>query len=1171
MVNFPLVQDKVALRVAGAWTKRDGYATNELTGAPIDGRDLWSTRVSLRFEPTDNIHANLIWEHFEENDDRLRSGKQLCKKDPTPATLEGIPVGQGGSVFYSGAYLSQGCERVSLYSPEAFQTPNGFALPYYGPLQALGVPSRDTVDPYLHAAQSRDLRVIESSVEPDYRAKSDIGELQVTVDLGNALTLSSETAYNSDFSWSLEDYNRFTTTPQAFTPNAAFQTDANGVYCDPQLGCSDRLLLVDLSTSKSTQFSQELRLASDFDGQFNFSLGVNYLRHDDEDKYYVFINTISMAAEELGNGGATVPASVDCLAMNQGARAPSPGLVGDTAPEYYPAGVYSIPLTKCIYMDPNPIGSLNDQGRNYFLSKNPYKLISYAAFGEAYYNVTDDLKLTAGLRWTVDRKTAPQIPSWLLASNVSGDYATLKTVFQEWREPTGRLAIDWKPHLSFTDETLLYGSYAHGYKAGGANPPPPVVVEYGQSATGVSVSEPLPDTFDPEFIDAFEIGTKNTLLGGGLTLNLTGFYYNYKNYQVSEIRNRSAVNSNYDAKVWGAELEADWRPWENLKLGFKGGYENSRMADGEKAIDLMDRTAGTPGWIVVKPFPTIPSNCILPLFVVTAGGQIHVGSAGTQYSACVNAYIDNFDPVTRLPYVANPTVEAPSQPGFPNVPLGPAYANYPGWDPQTAPNGGKGFDKELGGNELPNAPNFTATVTADYTLPLANDWLMNLHADAHWQSESWWRVFNDHEYDKLDEFYTVNLAAIFTNEEAGWKVMAYVKNVLDTDALTGAFLNSDDTGLTTNVFLTEPRLYGLRVTKDFRNGGWLGEIGRCAAACPVVVELGGGVGRVDNQSDIYAPAWMDIYDAAFPLDQSFQNKKTDWGDMRSVKVTYQPDANWSISGSYRFGKMKRFIKEADYEHVQGGLQQVTPISGPKYDRYVASPDNHFRGGDRDTEEYEIADFAVGRDVGFGAFGAHGRSTLSLGLRHADLTSTSKVSLDGVPDRFASEYISFLDAISGRNPWTFSSYTSSLETKRSFKGAGPTLTWDGAWGLWCDDERGHADVDWSVGGGVLFGRQAMDSSEDSLGNYFKSSLFNFPAGRTGLYDYENIPRHRSDDATVPNLSLALGLSYGIDRIKVSTGYSFERFYDAIDGGIDKAKQYDRTIQGPYFKIAVGFGG
>ncbi len=45
--------------------------------------------------------------------------------------------------------------------------------------------------------------------------------------------------------------------------------------------------------------------------------------------------------------------------------------------------------------------------------------------------------------------------------------------------------------------------------------------------------------------------------------------------------------------------------------------------------------------------------------------------------------------------------------------------------------------------------------------------------------------------------------------------MGYVKNVFDTTAITGAFLNSDDTALTTNIFTTDPRLYGIRVTKTF--------------------------------------------------------------------------------------------------------------------------------------------------------------------------------------------------------------------------------------------------------------------------------------------------------------------------------------------------------------------
>ena len=42
---------------------------------------------------------------------------------------------------------------------------------------------------------------------------------------------------------------------------------------------------------------------------------------------------------------------------------------------------------------------------------------------------------------------------------------------QQWEQFTGRAAVNWTPKLDFTDQTLVYGSFAHGYKAGGANPP----------------------------------------------------------------------------------------------------------------------------------------------------------------------------------------------------------------------------------------------------------------------------------------------------------------------------------------------------------------------------------------------------------------------------------------------------------------------------------------------------------------------------------------------------------------------------------------------------------------------------------------------------------------------------------------------------------------------------
>jgi outer membrane receptor protein involved in Fe transport len=179
----------------------------------------------------------------------------------------------------------------------------------------------------------------------------------------------------------------------------------------------------------------------------------------------------------------------------------------------------------CQYIDPNPLTSLNGQGHNYFLSQNPYTLNSYAGFGEAYYNVTPDLKLTGGLRWTDDQKHFVEIPSQLLTAGYG--YPIYGNVDQDWQEFTGRFAANWTPKLDFTDQTLLYASFAHGYKAGGANPPGAQLLVFGWAAFGgqQGVTNPIhPLTFKPEFINAYELGTKNTLLDGALTFNANAFF-----------------------------------------------------------------------------------------------------------------------------------------------------------------------------------------------------------------------------------------------------------------------------------------------------------------------------------------------------------------------------------------------------------------------------------------------------------------------------------------------------------------------------------------------------------------------------------------------------------------------------------------------------------------------
>src|SRR5690606_1649150 len=122
-----------------------------------------------------------------------------------------------------------------------------------------------------------------------------------------------------------------------------------------QIGCSDRLVAVDLSQAKSRQFSQEFRVSSSYEGPFNFSLGANFLRYDNEDKYYVFINSLSIIS-------ALAP-------FSNAEQFPYAGGVTDNSECMYRGLVYPDPtrvqgVTGCVYIDPNPIGSLNDLGHN---------------------------------------------------------------------------------------------------------------------------------------------------------------------------------------------------------------------------------------------------------------------------------------------------------------------------------------------------------------------------------------------------------------------------------------------------------------------------------------------------------------------------------------------------------------------------------------------------------------------------------------------------------------------------------------------------------------------------------------------------------------------------------------------------------------------------------------
>lgn len=91
---------------------------------------------------------------------------------------------------------------------------------------------------------------------------------------------------------------------------------------------------------------------------------------------------------------------------------------------------------------------------------------------------------------------------------------------------------------------------------------------------------------------------------------------------------------------------------------------------------------------------------------------------------------------------------------------------------------------------------------------------MKLRADYYRQSESYARIYNT-DFDRLKAWSNVNVSATATNLHSDFKVQVYVKNLFDDAPITDFFVNSDDTGLSTNIFTLEPRIIGLSVYKGF--------------------------------------------------------------------------------------------------------------------------------------------------------------------------------------------------------------------------------------------------------------------------------------------------------------------------------------------------------------------
>jgi len=131
---------------------------------------------------------------------------------------------------------------------------------------------------------------------------------------------------------------------------------------------------------------------------------------------------------------------------------------------------------------------------------------SVAVYGQGTYSLTDDLRFTAGLRWTRDEKDFTRFVNFAFTDPISftGDPATIDA--EEFTAVTWRVGLDY----DINDKQLIYFNVSTGFQSGGFNNS--VNSELGTAA------------FDEQTITAYEIGSKNKLLDGEMVLNVASLF-----------------------------------------------------------------------------------------------------------------------------------------------------------------------------------------------------------------------------------------------------------------------------------------------------------------------------------------------------------------------------------------------------------------------------------------------------------------------------------------------------------------------------------------------------------------------------------------------------------------------------------------------------------------------
>lgn len=172
------------------------------------------------------------------------------------------------------------------------------------------------------------------------------------------------------------------------------------------------------------------------------------------------------------------------------------------------------------------------------------KINNLAAFADLDYHLTDRISVNLGLRYNHEDNKYQEIYSFTpIVPVITGDLP----------KKANKLIPKIGLKFELGDDIHSYIQWSKGYKSGGVNLP-----------SGGGAILPL---YKPENISAFEAGLKSQFLDRTLTFNIAGWYYDYKDLQITQdVPPSTTVVQNADAEIYGVEAELRWSPVPSLNL-----------------------------------------------------------------------------------------------------------------------------------------------------------------------------------------------------------------------------------------------------------------------------------------------------------------------------------------------------------------------------------------------------------------------------------------------------------------------------------------------------------------------------------------------------------------------------------------------------------------------------